>query len=145
MSSSPPRSNVHPLVTNFVARNKIDPQSLRSNGSVTILIDGRHRITLNSSNFNRVVLAVQLRALDGRFETTSTDEFLQRLMQLGAGMLQQSGATLCLDARREALMLQQALPPDADIAALEAAIAELSHILPFWTKMCSQEAQSFGV
>jgi hypothetical protein len=131
----------HPAVHAFMARNGVSIQDLRSDGKLTLTIDGKYRVHVHSGPHNRVALTAELMSFAGRSGQAAAADALERLLTLGAGMLQQHPSTLCFDDRRDALLLQLALPASAEAQEVEKAIAELVNVLPFWRKACANETR----
>lgn len=131
----------HPAVHAFMARNGISPQELRSDGKLSLSIDGKYRVHVHSGAHNRVALTTDLMSFAGRSSQAAVADALERLLTLGAGMLQQHPSTLCVDDRRQALLLQLALPASAEAEEVEKAIAELVNVLPFWRNACASETR----
>ena len=130
----------HPAVQSFIARNGISHQDLRNDARLSLTLDKKYRVQLHSTPHHRVALNSDLVSLTGIYHDRATGEAMARLMALAAGMLQQHPTTLCIDERRQALMLQQTLPAAADGAAVESAIAEFVNVLPFWLNACAAES-----
>jgi hypothetical protein len=138
---APGHQLAHPAVQAFMARNGISQQDLRSDGRLSLTLDQKYRVQVHSTSHNRVALSSELLSLAGRYDDRVTGDALERLMALGAGMLQQHASTLCVDDRRQALTLQQTLPASADGAGVELAIAEFVNVLPFWLNACASETR----
>ncbi len=142
MSSTPDLvALLPPAIRAFAQRHGIGPQSLRSDGSLTLTVDRRYRVRMRPAPHNRVALVAQLIALPTP-PSRDADAILERLTRVGAGMLQKYGSTLCLDARQQALLLQQSLPADADLQSVEDTMADFSNALAFWSKLSWSEAES---
>jgi hypothetical protein len=130
-----------PVIRAFAQRHGIGPQSLRSDGSLTLTVDRRYRVRMRPAPHNRVALVSQLITLPAP-PSHDADALIERLMRVGAGLLQKHGSTLCLDARQQALLLQQSLPADADAQMVEDTLADFSNALAFWSRLSWSEAES---
>jgi len=127
------------VVRAFVQSHRIPAESVRSDGRVVLTIDQRYRVNLAPAPHHRVALQSELLALP---ESTyaRTDEVLLRLTGIAAGTLQRHASTLCIDRKRQALMLQQLIAAGADLPALEDALADFVNALAFWSQLCRSEA-----
>lgn len=134
------QATIHSAVQSFIARNGISHQDLRHDGRLSLTLDKKYRVHLHSTSHLRVALNSDLVSLAGQENDRATGEALARLMGLSAGMFQQHSSTLCIDERRQVLVLQQTLPAAADGAAVESAIAEFVNVLPFWLSACAAES-----
>lgn len=140
-TSSTHGSQAHPAILAFMARRGMPMSELRSDGRLTLNFDQKYRVHVHSSTHNRVALSAQLMSLGARYHDAASDQALERLTALAAGMLQQHASSLCLDERAKALLLQQTLPADASAANVEAALADFVNMLPFWASACANQAR----
>ncbi len=131
---------LHPTVKAFAQKHGLGAAAVRSDGRLTLTLDRKYRVHLQGAPHNRVALTAQLMALPAASQDAKPAQALERLLKTGAGMLQQHAATLCLDPRQQALLLQQQLPADADVAALEKGVAQFTNALAFWSKVSATEA-----
>lgn len=134
-----PFAALPPVLRSLAHRHGMSPGALRSDGSLSLTIDQRYRVRLRPAPHNRVALSSPLLTLPAADDPRS-DEALQRLFKLAAGMLREHASTLCLDARQQSLQLQQTVPANADADVMEDALADFSNALAFWTKLCRAEA-----
>ncbi|MCF8161234.1 MAG: CesT family type III secretion system chaperone [Polaromonas sp.] len=134
-------SQAHPAILAFMTRRGIAAKDLRSDGRLTLNFDQKYRVHMHTASHKRVALTTQLLSLGGRYHDSVTDEVLERLVGLSAGMLQEHASSLCLDERAKSLLLQQTLPADASAETVEAALADFVNVLPFWTSTCANEAR----
>ncbi len=139
VSTSAPEA--HAAILAFMTRRGIPAKDLRSDGRLTLTFDQKYRVHLHSASHKRVALTAQLLSLGGRYYDAVTDEVLERLTGLSAGLLQQHASSLCLDERAKSLLLQQTLPADASAETVEAALADFVNVLPFWASACAHEAR----
>ncbi len=129
----------NPALLGFMARNALPVGDLRSDGRLTLTLDGKYRVQVHPAGPNRLALTADLLSLAGRSEERGADAALERLMGMNAGLLREHAATLVLDARRQELMLQQSFAATA-AEAVEQALAEFVNVLPFWKSVCAAEA-----
>jgi len=129
--------SIHPAVKAYAERHRIDGGAVRSDGRLTLSVDGRYRLHLRTLVDNRIAVTARLLDLSGR---SNTDDLLGRLGSIGAGMLRDHASTLCLDERDQALLLQEVLVPATDAAQLESAIAGFLNALGFWSRICASES-----
>lgn len=127
-----------PVVRAFVASHRIPGDALRADGRVVLTIDERWRVHLLGAPHQRVALQSDLLALPEQPER-HTNELLARLGRLAAGLLQRHASTLCIDAHRNCLVLQQSVPASCELAALEDALADFSNALAFWSRQCRSD------
>jgi len=135
-----PVAEIHPALRGFMARQGLRAQDLRSDGRLTLTIDGKYRVHLYRAPHQRMAISAQLLDLSGRYGTPATEHRLERLMNLAAGMLQQHPSSLCLDPERQTLQLQQTLTAHTDAAGLETALGEFVNALAFWHRVAAAEA-----
>jgi hypothetical protein len=138
-STSVPQA--HPAILAFMAHRGMSTNDLRSDGRLTLNFDQKYRVHLHSANHNRVAITTQILALSGRYYDSGTDEILERLTALAAGMLHQHASSLCVDERGKVLLLQQTLPADAPAKSVEAALSDFVNVLPFWITACTNESR----
>jgi hypothetical protein len=131
---------LHPTVKAFAEKHGLGAAAVRSDGRLTLTLDRKYRVHLQGAPHNRVALTAQLMALPAASTDPKPAQALERLLKTGAGLLQQHAATLCLDPRQQALLLQQQLPANADVAAVEKGVAEFTNALAFWSKVSAAEA-----
>lgn len=140
-TSSTNGPQAHPAILAFMTRRGIPAQDLRSDGRLTLNFDQKYRVHLHSASHNRVALTAQVLSLGGRYHDSVTDEVLERLMGLSAGLLQKHASSLCVDERAKSLLLQQTLPADASAETVETSLADFVNVLPFWSSACANEAR----
>lgn len=132
--------DVAPVVRAFVERQRIPREALRSDGRLVLTIDRRWRVHIVSAPHHRVALQAELMGLPDRGDRR-LDDLLLRLATAAAGLMQQHASTLCIDRSRQALVLQQQLPADADPRRLREALADFANALAFWSRLCAGESQ----
>lgn len=136
-------SLAHPSVRAYMARHGIADSALRSDGRLFITIDERWRVQIKPGVDRGVLL--QARLLDpGPAGPRQADEALLRLGARGAGLLREFGSTLAIDPREGALVLQECLPAETDLPALETAIAGFANALAYWGAACDAERAHFA-
>ncbi len=133
--------HAHAAILAFMTRRSIPAKDLRSDGRLTLNFDHKYRVHLHTASHKRVVLTAQLMSFGGRYQDSATDEVLERLLGLSAGLLQQHASSLYVDERAKTLLLQQTLPADASAETIEAALADFVNVLPFWASACANEAR----
>lgn len=126
----------------FMASQGLSGEALRADGRLTLVIDGIYRIHLQQVAHERVAITSPLLSLTGVWHQAGLDRVLEPLAQKAAGMLRQYASGLCLDERRQALLLQQFVPATADAAAVEEALAEFTNALAFWRPVCAAQASA---
>lgn len=134
-------AQAHPAILAFMHRRGIPAKDLRSDGRLTLNFDQRYRVHLHCASHKRVALTTQLLSLGERYNDAVTDEILERLMGLSAGMQQKHASSLCVDERARSLLLQQTLPASASAEAVEIALADFVNVLSFWSSACAKEAR----
>lgn len=140
MTNTPPsRLPPHAVVRTFMTRNGVDERQLRSDGRLTLTVENRYRVHLQSAPLNRVAISAQVLDLSGRLEQAATERLLETLMNRAAGMLQQYPSTLSIDTRTEALLLQRTLSGDTEARELEDELGNFVSALAFWHKLGSAE------
>lgn len=140
MTNNPPaRQAPHAVVRAFMTRNGVDERQLRSDGRLTLTVENRYRVHLQSAPLNRVAISAQVLELTGRLEQAATERLLETLMNRAAGMLQRHPSTLSIDPRTEVLLLQRTLSGDTDARELEQELGEFVSALAFWHKLGSAE------
>ena len=140
--NTPTLAAVPPVVRAFVHRHGIPSDSVRSDGRVVLTMDQHYRVQLMPAPHHRVALQHELLALPDQ-PTRGMDDVLLRLTQAAAGLLQQHAGTLCIDKKRQALVLQQTVAAGADLAALETALGEFTNTLAFWSHLCRAETATY--
>lgn len=141
-TSNPQGAAAHAAVQSFMARNGLSADAVRSDGRLTLTLDGKFRVHLHPAGPAWVAITTDLMALGGHRQTSDVDDALERLMNLNAGMLREHPSALVLDARRETLQLQQTLSSQASANEVEEALAEFLNVLPFWQSACAAEIGS---
>jgi hypothetical protein len=130
---------VHPAVSGYAARHRVDVAEIGGAGRLTLRFDGRYRVQVEPAADGQIALSSRLLDL-GERAPDDTQETLQRLAALGAGLLRDHAAGLCIDESRGVVMLQQLLPTDTDLDRLEEEMADYVNALAFWTRACANEA-----
>lgn len=141
---SPANDPLDATLRAFVRRHRIPEDAIRSGGRVVVTIDGRHHVTMCGASHNRLVMMADLIALPEHARESQLDAVLLRLARHAAGLLKDHTATLCIDRGREQLMLQQVVPPGADLAALEAAFGEFANSVDFWKDICRADVAALA-
>ncbi len=135
----PPDLNaLPPVVRAFVRSHSIPADAIRSEGRVVLSVDDRWRVHLLPAPQQRVALQAELIAV-AEPPDRRTDDALLRLCRTAAAMAKEHASTLCIDSRRQALVLQQTLSQNADPRALEDALADFVNALSFWSRLCRAE------
>jgi hypothetical protein len=139
MTNSTGPSAVHPAVTAYATRHHLDMSAIHADGRLTLRFDERYRIHLRPAADGRIAVTSRLLDLAER-SATETEEALLRLASLGGGTLREQAATLCVDEKGNAVLLQQLLAADTDADSLELELADYVNTLAFWRQACSREA-----
>ena len=121
----------------FMASQSLPASALRGDGRLTLVIDGSHRIHLQAAAHGRVAITARLLPLSAVWNQPRLDAVLEPLARKAAGLLRDHASGLCLDERRQALLLQQFVPAGADAAAVQDALAEFANALAFWRAACA--------
>lgn len=127
-----------PVVRAFVQTHRIPADAVRSEGRVVLTLDQRWRVHLLPAPQQRVALQAELMTVP-EAPDKRTDEALFRLCRTAAALLKEHASTLCVDTRRQALVLQQMVPQAGNVASLEEALADFVNALSFWTRLCRAE------
>lgn len=142
----PPLAQPHPALLAYATRHRIaanDPP--RSDGRLTVRVDGRWRVhltgTVEGRTPSRIVLSARLLDLAGQLHQRSTDDLLVRLATLAAGRLKSDASGLSLDQKNQALLLMEAMPASSDLEALETGLADFVNTLAFWGHAIQAETQ----
>jgi hypothetical protein len=134
-------ANLPAALRGFAERHHIGDESVRSGHRLTLTVDKRYRIHLQEATHNRLAMTAQLMPMPepGR---RRGDELLHHLMMTATGMLREHPSTLAIDREKNAIVLQQMLASDANVEALEGALAGFTNALAFWSKLCAAESAS---
>lgn len=124
----------------FMSSQGLPASALRAGGRLTVVIDGAYRVHLQPAAHERVAITAQLLPLSAAWDRPALDAVLEPLARKAAGMLRQYASGLCLDERRQALLLQQFVPAGADAATVQDALAEFTNALAFWRSACAAQA-----
>ena len=142
-----PLAQPHPALLAYAIRHRIaanDPP--RSDGRLTVRVDGRWRVhltgTVEGRTLSRIVLSARLLDLTGQLHQRSTDELLVRLATLAAGRLKSDASGLSLDQKNQTLLLIEALPASSDLEAVETGLADFVNTLVFWGRAIQADTQS---
>jgi len=138
-TGDPSLAALAPVVRAFVQHHRIPTDSVRADGRLVLTIDQRYRVHVLAAPHNRVALQSELLPLPEHADSR-TDDILLRLAKTAAGLLQQHASTLCIDRKRQALVLQHTVAAGADVQALQDALADFSNVLAFWSRLCRTEA-----
>lgn len=117
-----------------MARHEVKEQDLRSDGRLTLAIEGRYRIHLQAAPMGRLAITATVLNLAERLSEPKTEQILVTVMTHAAGMLQKYPSSLCLDLEQEALLLQLTLPPSTEVEQLETELGYFASALGFWTQ-----------
>lgn len=124
----------------FMTRQNLPAGALRADGRLTLVLDGIYRIHLQPVSHERVAITSPLLSLSGVWHGAGLERVLEALAQKATGMLRLYASGLCLDERRQTLLLQQFVPAAASAAAVEEALAEFTNALAFWRPVCAAQA-----
>jgi hypothetical protein len=127
-----------PVVRAFVQTHSIPPDAIRSEGRLVLTLDQRWRVHVLPAPQQRVALQAELITIAEPADRR-TDDTLARLCRTATALLKEHASTLCIDARRQALVLQQMLPQASDVGTLEDALADFTNALSFWSRLCRAE------
>lgn len=116
-----------------MARRGIAADALR-NGRLTLTIDGKYRVHLRPAPDGRLALQAKVMTLPGEEGSRVAEQAIERLLNLGAGMLREHASTLCFEIRGQMLQLQQSLASDISGELLDAEVAEFTNALDFWAR-----------
>ena len=125
-------STVHPGLRDFMGRRGLPPESLRGNGRLALVIDGRYRLNFRPDIDGRLALSARVGPLPGERDSFETGQWLERMMNTGAGMLRDHASTLSIDPQGYGLLLQQSLAAHLSGEQLDAEVAEFVNALQFW-------------
>jgi hypothetical protein len=137
-TASTGQNAAHPAVRAYAQRNGIDASAFREDGRVTLTIDDRFRVQLRAAADGRLALSSLLLDL-GQLAAPRVDATLQRLAIWAAGMMRDHASALAVDEGAQALLLQQELAANTDLAALESELADFVNVLAFWVSTCARE------
>lgn len=132
-------ANLVPVLRAFMQRRSIPADSLRSDGRLTLTVDGRYRVHLAACAGGRVALHSDLLTLPDDDDRLA-HETLLRLATAAAQVIHRHSSTLCIDRERKAVMLQQLVPAAAELSVLEDGLADFLDALASWTRSCEAEA-----
>jgi hypothetical protein len=135
--SEPSAAALPPVVRAFVQRHAIPPEAVRAAGRLVITVDRRYRVHVMPAPHNRVALQAELLPLSD--PTAHSDDTLMRLAQAACGLLQMHASTPCIDAKRQALVLQQTFDAGGELSSFEDALADFANALAFWRRICERE------
>ncbi len=127
-----------PVVRAFVQTHRIPPDAIRSEGRLVLTLDQRWRVHVLPAPQQRVALQAELASVP-QVPDRRTDDALLRLCRTAAALLKEHASTLCIDARRQALVLQQMMPQASDVGTLEDALGDFVNALSFWSRLCRAE------
>lgn len=142
----PPLVQQHPVLLAYATRHRIAANNPpRSDGRLTVRVDGRWRVhltgTVEGRTPSRIVLSARLLDLAGQLHQRSTDDLLVRLATLAAGRLKSDASGLSLDQSNQALLLMEAMPASSDLEAVETGLADFVNALAFWGRAIQAEMQ----
>lgn len=127
-----------PVVRAFVQTHRIPPEAIRTEGRLVLTMDQRWRVQVLPAPQQRVALQAELITVP-ETPDSRTDDTLLRLCRMAAALLKEHASTLCIDARRQVLVLQQTVPQASDVGTLEDALADFGNALSFWSRLCRTE------
>lgn len=133
-----PELPLPPSLAAFAQRHRLGAEGRRADGGLSLAVDRRFRVRLSPAPHNRVALSARLMALGGPGDA-QTQAMIERLAKAAAGLLARHASTLCIDARQQALQLQQFVPAGAGADAVEDALADFSNAMAFWSRLCRGE------
>lgn len=126
--------SVHPAIRTFMARHAISADALRQDGRLMLTIDGAYRVQVRRAADGGLALQAKVMTLPGNENSREAGQALERLLNLGAGMLREHSSTLCFETHGQSLQLQQALPADTNGEQLDNGLAEFTNALQFWVR-----------
>ena len=124
----------HAGLRNFMARRKLSASAIRRDGRLTLVIDQRCRIHLRPDVGGQLCLSASVAALPGGRGTPAARQFVERMLNAGAGLLREHASTLYLEVDGDSLQLQQLLAADLSADQLDAEIGDFANTLQFWQK-----------
>lgn len=126
--------STHAGLRDFMARRGVPSESLRSNGRLTLVIDGHYRLTFRPDIDGRLALSARIGPLPGERDSFETGQWLERMMNTGVGLLRDYASTLSVDPQGDGLLLQQSLAANLSGEQIDAEVAEFVNALQFWVK-----------
>ena len=127
-------NTTHSGLRAFMARRGMAPESLRSNGRLTLVVDGAYRLHIRPDIDGRLALYARIGQLPGGRDSFETGQWLERMMNTGAGMLRDYASTLSIEPLGDGLLLQQSLAADLSGEQIDAEVGEFVNALQFWVK-----------
>ena len=128
-------SAAHPALAGYAQRHGLSLGAFRTDGRLTLRFDRRHRLQIRPAANGRIAFAARLMDLSAR--ALDVEQTLLHLAAMGAGLLRDHAAGLCVDEAEQTVVLQQVLPSDADVALLESELAAFVNTLAFWMHACA--------
>ena len=140
----PVQSQQHPALRAYASRYRIAADNPpRSDGRLTVRVDGRWRVHLSGVAEGRapgqIVLSARLLDLSGQLSQPLVGDLLVRLASLAAGRLKSDASSLSLDPVNQALLLLEVLPANSDLEAVETGLADFVNALAFWGRTIEAE------
>ncbi|MEO5672277.1 MAG: CesT family type III secretion system chaperone [Ramlibacter sp.] len=138
MTTQPGLAAAHPGIAAYALQQGLDASAFRTDGRLTLRVDGRYRVHLRRVANGRIAITARLMSLN-EHSAAAAEELLLRLSAMGAGLLRAHDSGLCIDEVEQALQLQLQLPADTDGERLEAEMERYLNALTFWTRACAAE------
>lgn len=121
---------MHPMIADYVARHGIDVP-VPFSGRLTVVVDERYRVHMESVAEGTVVLLSRLATLPP--SGAVRDEWLLQVGMLALGTLSKYCAACVVDARETALWLQQ-IVRTTDSISLDESMGQFVNALSFWAR-----------
>lgn len=135
----PAMSNIHPVLQAYMARHGLDGDAVRPGGRLALDFDDRFRVHVRPASEGRVALTASLADMT-LWAGSQAEAMLLRLASKAAGLARSHACSLVIDESLDSLQLQQVLPANAGVDALDRELGQFVNALEFWQRICSEEA-----
>ncbi|MEC4720717.1 CesT family type III secretion system chaperone [Noviherbaspirillum sp. CPCC 100848] len=116
-----------------MAKYGLTSRDLRSDGRLTLAIDGTYRVHLIASNNGGMVIESRIRAMPEA--PHEAERCMEESLRLAVSRMRDSACTLALDREQRSLMLQQQVPASASAREVEDLLGKFVNELAWWRKV----------
>lgn len=131
-------TTIHPLISSYMTRHALPGDSVGEDGRLTVIIDDRYRVHLQTSAQNWLALSTRLCALPAA--GAERDTLLLLLGRQTMGVLNQYDSSCVIDKSEKNVLLQQLVRPDSKVEDVEEAMGQFANALSFWLNVVRQAA-----
>lgn len=132
------QKTIHPLISSYVSRHALSADSVREDGRLTLVVDDRYRVHLQSSGQGWLALSARLCSLPEA--GVERDGLLLSLGRQTMAVLNRYSSSCVIDEGEQNVLLQQLVRSDSSATDVDEAVGQFINALSFWTNVVQQAA-----